>query len=286
MDGREAVNRKDEVFRLDKVVAGVAVLALAVSIVFVLREEPPKWFNNLQSFQAVLQFFAVTVLGGVIALWYRQVEDRRVRRQENTEKAQEAREAKRTILENFYRSLIELHDDCKKVRRTLRAFSYDKEGKRACKRSDFRRLMDKLEDVQLRAETKREDVKIQVAIYGPKQAFIIRDLSRIENYLNNLLDHYETMGAINSEQEDREIILSEDLQDFIRPRRESKTANEGYFEPTNRIRDAIIELIKNTFPEGLIFGELGPADRSPEPGERSAKNPSPPRNRRSGGNGR
>jgi hypothetical protein len=196
-----------------------------------------------------LQFFSVTVLGGAIALWYRRVEDRRARRRENSEKEREAREAKRTILENFYRSLIELHNECKKVRRTLRAFSHNNRGKLACKRNDFRRLMDKLEDVQLRAETKREDVKVRAEIYGSRQANIISDLSEIENYLNNLLDQYETMGISSLPQEDEEIILSEGLQDFIRPRSESRKSNEHYFYPANRVRNAIIDLIRDTFPE-------------------------------------
>lgn len=248
MDGHEAADRKNLYFRLEMVFLGFLVLASFVfSIVLVRRGDAPGWFNSKEAFQTSLQFFTVAVLGGAVALWYRHLESRRAQERERAEKARERRDAERSALEEFYQSLIEVHNDCKKVRRSLRAISYDKGNERACERRDFERLMDQLEDIQLRAETKKEEINVREQLFRPKQEELGKKLGQIEEYLADLLDQYEDSGTPHQQQVDQEIVLSEELRDFIRPRKVSEKINKEYFLPAKDIRDALFYLIASTF---------------------------------------
>lgn len=124
------------------------------------------------------QFFLVTIVGGLVAITYHNLENRRVRRnqaedkmrearQQAQEKEREIRELKRAALVEFYRSTNDLQNEFKKIKRCLRPASFvDEAGERWIERGDFECLMEKFEDCQLRAESLYRQAKARRELFG------------------------------------------------------------------------------------------------------------------------
>jgi hypothetical protein len=131
---------------------GVALTAvLAIAVALVVWPNAQCFFNDTKAWELTTQFLFVAVLGGAVSLIYRSWEAKR-----------ETRAVQRKSLEEFYRSFNNLHNEYKKIRRTLEATSFpDPEGRRLIERGTFEKLMDQLEDCQLRAEGMVREFKAQ-----------------------------------------------------------------------------------------------------------------------------
>jgi hypothetical protein len=124
------------------------------------------------------QFFLATIVGGIVAIGYRNWENRRAAerqaqdkereaRQQAQEKEREIRGLNRAALVEFYRSTNDLQNEFKKIKRCLRAASFvDEAGERWIERGDFECLMEKFEDCQLRAESLYRQAKARRELFG------------------------------------------------------------------------------------------------------------------------
>ena len=170
----------------------VSILAVATTLELLLIFVPgaQRWFNDPKAWEFTTQFFFVAILGGAVALVYRHMETLRLEQHQFDQKEQEQRQAQRLSLEEFYRSLVEVHNSCKKVRRTLRAWVVEKDGKLLIETKKFESLMDLIEDVQLRAESSWREVEARPLLFGKHENDLLRHLRTSERYVRELLRQY------------------------------------------------------------------------------------------------
>jgi hypothetical protein len=225
--------------------AGLVVAAVA-AIALVFLPNADKLFGSKKAWELTTQFLFVGVLGAGVALIYREwekaradeaqrLERRRTEDVQRFEKEKEERALYRDLLVQFYRAMVDLYHDCKKIRRTIRAWSDRRQGEPwqiECER--YERLMDQLEDVQLRAEGMVRQVRAQRHLFGGSQHRLEESLRRIEKYLNKLLKDYEQSYATRrAKQKDDLIALDDALMEFVTPRkgnRETPVSREFFFQ--------------------------------------------------------
>jgi hypothetical protein len=145
--------------------AGLLVVAWALDFIPTVRNS----FVDPKAWEITTQFFFVAVLGGVVALALRQWENGRAADRQREDSERERRAVRRLALVEFFRSAVSLQHEYKKIRRTLRAASFvDLDGNRRIERRVFERLMDELEDCQLKAESLHKQVSAQSELFGLK----------------------------------------------------------------------------------------------------------------------
>jgi hypothetical protein len=151
----------DSNFRL--LAAGALIVACALDFVPIVK----KTFVDYRAWEITTQFFFVAVLGGLVALKYRNWENERAADRQREDKEREKRTVQRLELVDFFRSAVSLQHEYKKIRRTLRAMSFLDENKnRLIERQVFESLMEKLEDCQLKAEALQRQVAAQGDLFG------------------------------------------------------------------------------------------------------------------------
>jgi hypothetical protein len=221
--------------QVDRVFIFVLAVASIIAVLLVFNPEIYWAFNDKKSWEMTTQFVFVVVLGGAVAVVYRRWED--VRLEEKN---------RRKALEESYRATVQLHHDYKKIRRTLRAKSIIAESGPAIKEADFSKLMDQLEDCQLKAETMKREVSIQSHLFAEQNTLIEGSLRNIEKYLRRLLRSYESGGKVL--QEDGSLVpLDEPLKCFLWDRYTvagQPNVEDGLFKHADKLRDAVGALIK------------------------------------------
>jgi hypothetical protein len=230
----------------------VSILAVATTLELLLIFVPgaQRWFNDPKAWEFTTQFFFVAILGGAVALVYRHMETLRLEQHQFDQKEQEQRQAQRLSLEEFYRSLVEVHNSCKKVRRTLRAWVVEKDGKLLIETKRFESLMDLIEDVQLRAESSWREVEARPLLFGEHENDLLRHLRTSERYVRELLRQYEDGLATRLNTDGGMLSLSAQIKEFITRRHGSNrnAASSGYFEPADEARRMLMDLIDQNSP--------------------------------------
>lgn len=225
--------------RFDLVLYALVLISAGGGCILVFVPKIQGHFNDPKAWEITTQFVFVTIFGGLIALLYKRSEQER-----------ELRRAQRASLEEFYRDAVAAYHECKKIRRTLSAFSIRGaqhtqpwQIERAC----YEKLMDGLEDVQLKMERMIRDVTSREYLFSDKQTELNRELTRIEKYLNHLLDHYEQSYAARRIVEENMLInLEEPLRVFVESQHHDpySEGSRGLFEPAKRMRELVVGLIE------------------------------------------
>jgi hypothetical protein len=235
------------------VLSMVSGIALCLALLLVFNQHASEWFNTSKSFEITTQFLFIVVLGGAIAVAYHDVEARRARKRQSADKEHERREVQRGALAEFHRSLVDLHNACKKVRRMLRATSIVAEGcVFQCPRSTFEKLMEALEEVQLNAETLKRQVDAHSSLFGNVKGSLRGHLTSVEGYLREVLRQYEDQYMVRRGiPEDALILLDQTVADFIRRGRTPDSKSQlKFFGPAQEIRKLLILRIEEMTPAG------------------------------------
>ncbi len=166
-----ARRRLDEYIRFGLVWRRQIWLAVFLALVYYFLEVngslKSKFFLDSDIAHINAQFFLATIVGGYVALSYRNWENRRALEKQVQDKEREIRGLNRAALVEFYRSTNDLQNEFKKIRRSLRAASFvDEAGERWIERGDFECLMDRFEDCQLRAESLYRQAKARGELFG------------------------------------------------------------------------------------------------------------------------
>jgi hypothetical protein len=243
-------------------IVSLMATALVIAGILALVTGAPDWFNDKKSFEITLQFLFVAVLGGGIALFYRNMENRRAEKIKDQERIRERIETEQTALQEFRQTLIETYHSAKKLRRTLRAVSFLTRGDEeyGCEREQFERLMDQMEEVQLRAEALAAEVDSRHDLFGTKQdkQKLYDLLKGAERYLRELLryyeDEYEERRALKTTDTVR---LSSALTTFIGRGKNDDTVMKRYYIPMDEARKLVVALIEQTTPSGSDRAEDG-----------------------------
>ena len=157
-------------------------------------------------FKLLAQLFVVTVLGASATMVYADLS-----------RAREKREHKREILRETLRQLIEVYNECKRVRRLLRAnaICLDEKGRKCVRRDRYDSLLERLNDAQLHLEFYKRYVKWNDDLF--KEAVgVAEHLSAAEKYLGHVVSDWEdsTQGC-SSDQSVRELERLPHLKEFI-----------------------------------------------------------------------
>jgi hypothetical protein len=212
------------------------VIAVVVALALVLVPHAESIFNDKKAWEITTQFFFVAVLGGAVAVVYRA-----------WEAARERRAVQRRLLEKFYRHAVAVHNEYKKIRRTLRATTIREPDGLLIERGMFEQQMDRLEDCQLKLESMKRDVKAQRELFGRDQKAIRDRLDTAEDYLRELLREYEGNYAERRVKAEHDLmeIAAHDLRDFITTK-PPVNAEEHLFTPAEEVRDLVLGLIEKT----------------------------------------
>ena len=173
----------------------VVIIAAAIAAALAFVPKINGLFTSDKSYEITTQFFFVVVLGGAVGLAYKRWDTARSDDKKRLEEEREMRLVRREALEEFYCYSVSLHHEYKKIRRTLRAKSFQKEGARLIERKTFEHLMDRLEDCQLNAESMKREVLVQKDLFGRSQKDLHDALHKLEGYLRKSLSQHETEYA-------------------------------------------------------------------------------------------
>jgi hypothetical protein len=232
--------------------SSILVVSFLIAVVLVFVPNAQAWFNSQKSWELTTQFFFVAVLGGGIALIYRYMETLRSEKRQSEEKEGERQSIQRQSLQEFYRSLVENHHSCKRVRRIVRASSAKQEDGLYMEHGKFERLMETLEDVQLGAEGSCREVQARASLFGNHKEELYKNLKSCEGYIRKLLSQYEdNYSERHSKPEEALIALSKDIRAFVGHRKghEDTISFTSYFKPAERARDILLELIEENTPK-------------------------------------
>ncbi len=215
------------------------------------------------------KFFLGTVVVGVITFIYHNKEKTRAFESQNQEKQRELRTLNRAALVDLYRSVNDLQQEFKKIRRSLRAASYVNETReRLIERHDFEHHMAILEDCQLKAESLYRQVKVrselfdlqsnqisddigtpmEVLLYSDSPGRIVRDnLESIKKYLRKAVRPYECNFAERRLLTPKELLVIKDctLKEFVELTGDDKfsTIYKELFNPEELVRLNLLKLI-------------------------------------------
>lgn len=132
-------------------------------------------------FKLLAQLFVVTALGAAATMVYADLSW-----------AREKREQKREILRDTLRQLIEAYNECKRVRRLLRAKAIctDHSGKKFVRRDRYDVLLERLNDAQLRLEFYKRYVRWNADLFE-EAVGMAEHLEAGEKYLNRVVAEWE-----------------------------------------------------------------------------------------------
>jgi hypothetical protein len=237
--GSQRIQRHSTIrFRLgfDLVVYFLVALSSAVGCILVFVPDIPRYFNDIEAWKITTNFVFVTLFSGLVALLYRRSELERERRR-----------AQRASLEEFYRDFVDAYHECKKIRRTVAAYSARNTHVWQIERVRYEKLMDELEDVQLKMERMFREVELREYLFSDRQTSLQKELKEIESYLNRLLDGYEKSYNDRRAVEEAALIdLDESLRVFVesKKRDEDSEGSKALFRPAERVRKLLVDLIE------------------------------------------
>jgi hypothetical protein len=230
--------------------------AIVLAVILAFHDGAIEWFTEQKAWELTLQFLFVAVLGGGVALFYRDMERRRADKIRDQEREREHMEAQRTALEKFRQELIATHQSAKKIRRTLCAMAYSTDGGThySCERERYAQLMDQLEEAQLGTEALAAEVDARQDLFGKEHdRKALNDiLNGAESYLRELLRHYENDYGGYKFKDDTQIQLTAKMADFIGSSKEGdppRTVDIRYYDPLKKARKLVGRLIENNTPK-------------------------------------
>jgi hypothetical protein len=240
-------NRDNSDSRYDRAALLVVVIAIVVAGALVFFLKAQRIFNTEKAWELFTQFFFVAVLGGAVGFAYRRWEATRAEKKELLEKKRETRTVQRALLQEFYRSFVDLHNEYKRIRRTLNARSLQDPNGRRIERGKFEQLMIQLEDCQLRAESLKRQVDGQVELFAKEHGNLSRYLTDIEGYLRKLLENYEEGYASPQEMDNNALIpIGPAVESFIGSRRKNPSV---LFDSADGVFELLLKLIERTTPK-------------------------------------
>lgn len=236
-------------WRSDHVIL-VALIAAATigGVVLVLVPSSQTLFINEKAWEITTQFLVVAILGGAVALVYRRWETAQAIARIAADRASERRLAERGLLEEFYRSLVAVHRQYKKIRRTLRASSLD--TPRRIRRDAFETLLDAMEDCQLKVEALRREVQLSGALFGPETELIDYNLGIMDGYLRCLLGGYEEdYGTRHMLASSELVTMDERLCGFVERLNGSDGGAKALFEAAHAVEGGVLRQLERTIPK-------------------------------------
>ncbi len=186
----------------------MALLAFGIAgcLAFALLGESLARVIQYDVFKLLAQLFVVTVLGASATMVYADLS-----------RAREKREQRREILRETLRQLIEVYNECKRVRRLLRAnaICLDEERRKCVRRDRYDPLLERLNDAQLHLEFYKRYVKWNADLF--KEAVgVAEHLSAAEKYLNHVVSEWEDLTqACSSDQPTLDLERLTHLKEFI-----------------------------------------------------------------------
>jgi hypothetical protein len=232
-------------------ISAFVAVATAVAGALVFAPHAKLVFNGTKAWELTTQFFFVAVLGSAVAFAYRRWEAKRAEDKQRLDEERERRAVQRASLEEFYRSTIAVHNEYKKIRRTLRAAAVHDEHGLRIERGKFEQLMDRLEDCQLRTESLRRDVKAQQELFGGEQKKLDAHLRTIGNHLRKILRYYEDGYGQRRQIEEKALMPIDDtVKEFIEHRSgdDEAPSNANLFDPADELRGLVLKLIAERTP--------------------------------------
>ncbi len=161
----------------------IALLAFGIAgcLVFAVVGELLARVIQYDVFKLLAQFFIVTVLGAAATMVYA-----------DHSWAREKREQKREILRETLRQLIEVYNECKRVRRLLRAKAIctDQSEKKFVRRDRYDVLLERLNDAQLRLEFYKRYVKWNADLFE-EAVGVAEHLEKAKESLNCVVAEWE-----------------------------------------------------------------------------------------------
>lgn len=224
---------------------------VAGALVFIPNVKRTIFHCDVKAWELTTQFVFVAILGGAVGFAYRYWEMERADEKRRLELQIELLAFKRASLEDFYRSVVDFYNNCKKIRRTLRVTSIPDDETRLIERKTFEKLMDELEDAQLKAEgMKRSVIEARSDLFSPEVKDKLSCLfGNVEDYLRSLLRDYEELYAGRREKKESDLMtLSPAVIEFVQHRlgNNATPTSKHFFGPAEQIRDLILRLIEQT----------------------------------------
>jgi len=260
-------HRTQEVF--DRLLASKAFRTIA--IVFLAGLFGVSWFfvmgrNTYKEWEltltVILQFVFVGIFAAAVGTYFRGIEsnraaalkkreDHRAETQKQRDKDQERRKVRFDALEHFREDLINTYHSIKKLRRTLRASSFLTDNERyCCERAIFEKLMDQIEETQLKMESLKEEVDARKELFGTERDELHGYLKDSEHYLRELLRQYEDGYAQRRALAGSDLIpLDDTVAEFIRPADDAKLETKEFFKLTRKIRGSVAKLMEQSTSE-------------------------------------
>jgi hypothetical protein len=214
------VNATNTLKRLHVTAASIALLAFGIAgcLVFAVLGGLLARVIQYDVFKLLAQFFIVTVLGAGATMVYADLR-----------RATEKREQKREILRETLRQLIEVYNECKRVRRLLRAKAIctDNSGKKFVRRDRYDVLLERLNDAQLRLEFYKRYVKWNADLFE-EAVGVAEQLGKAEKSLNYVVAEWEkATQECSSDESTRALKRLPKLKEFIVSAKEA-SATEGF----------------------------------------------------------
>lgn len=192
---------------------GLLAVGIAGCLMFAILGKLLATVIQYDVFKLLAQLFVVTVLGAAATMLYADLSW-----------AREKREQEREILRETLRQLIEAYNECKRVRRLLRARAVCTEhsGKKLVRRDRYDVLLERLNDAQLRLEFYKRYVTWNTDLFGEALG-VAEHLEAGEKYLNLVVDEWE-----NATQECWSDESTGDLERFPKLKELIAAAEEGF----------------------------------------------------------
>jgi hypothetical protein len=163
------------------VVLILTVVALAAIVILIWQHEPLKSTLGEKGYGGLLQLSLGTVFGGLVSSVFDQLK-----------REQEAREARRQSLRNFYSVALSAYNRTKRCRRMLTAKAiYNEGGIPHVREDEYRTLMSELEDLQLDFETMRRQIAVGDHLFGGESKELDAALRPMAHYLRGVLQEFE-----------------------------------------------------------------------------------------------
>lgn len=213
----------------------ILIVALVLVVLLILGRAWLIGYFDGEIWKMLTQFFLVTVLGGSVALFYRQVEYSRERRQSEL-----------NALADFHQRLVAAYNAAKLVRRKLKQRVRKIGDNQVCDAVVLAALIDDLDVAQLQLEALKSEVEARKVLFTTKR--VSEALRMMEKALRDIGLEYESHGKALA---NGEVEIGDRLSSFVGSSREG-----GRKKP---IFQGMVDAEAAIF--GMIDGRYSPVSR-------------------------
>lgn len=205
---------------------------------------------RLGLFNSIWQFLLITVIGGVVGLFFKTHEADATAQRKFDERKREQRAARRDALLRTRSDLVKVYHEAKAIRRLFRARALNESnGQKLVLREEHYSLMCRLIEAQLTFEDFIDLVESDHSLF-PSHSDLKTQLGYVEQYLHGIVKEFETAYEIFGGNDQAQLERFEKLGEFVQKIEKNSRFGVEFKDPFHQALRLIDDIIAEDMFDG------------------------------------